>query len=235
MQGIGVAMETPLLPLWKGEAGAHWGRIPVKLPHRLQASPEFAPATLADLIEAQPRVGLTLTGAALAQGRLYGARLIERVATEKLSLSLLAVERTDPSYRAILETLYDQLALRVPVGKPRLLSMEIVLAGESAPMPVRNAACGEIVFQIEGRQTLNVMEPGLAGDNVSASLVLNPGDMAHAPILRRTQLDRGAGLRIFVRTTHWTVGLLRASRPRPNPILHPIAALREAFGYLQMD
>ena len=228
-------METPLLPLWKAEAGAYWGRIPVKLPHRLQASPEFATETIADLIEVQPRAGLTLTGAALPAGRLNGARLIERVAAENLSLSLLDVERTDPSYRAILETLYDQLALRAPVGKPRLLSMEIGLAGETAALPVRNAACGEIVFQIAGRQTLNVLEPGLAGDSVSASFVLAPGDMAHAPVLRRTRLDAGAGLRVFVRTTHWTVGLLRASRPRPNPILHPFAALRDVFGYVPRD
>lgn len=150
---------------WDDHVPALFGEHPVRLRHRLHASPLFADAALERLIEATPRARYHVNtddpnrhGArGWREGEitgLSGAQVIEAVRGGRLWVHLQRVGETDPAYAELLDALFAELERRVPGLRTYKRSMSLLISSPDMNVAYHCDVPGQMLWQVRGRKRL---------------------------------------------------------------------------------
>jgi hypothetical protein len=168
---------------WKSEHTALFGHWPILLKHRLHQNPLFSETFLAELIDRYNRDGhrylLTHMGPLNSNrqswkefkiGDMSGAQLIERIRRERLWISLHDINKVDPGYQHLLDSIYDAIHAQAP-DQPATFqrTCAILISSPGAQVYYHFDTSGQTLWQIQGTKKLWVypsVEPFLTQERI---------------------------------------------------------------------
>ena len=159
--------SEPLFTDWnETHASALWGHQPLRLRHRLHAMPLFSREALADLIDRYPRSHYALIhmGAAGERrvwregeiGGLPGENVIRAIEQGRMWLNLRSVDAIDSRYREVLDTMFAELAERVPGFHPRQTLCGLLISSPGAQVYYHCDLPGQHLWQLIGKKRVYV-------------------------------------------------------------------------------
>ena len=149
---------------WQSEHAELFGNLPILLKHRLHQNPLFSEAFLAEIIDRYNREGyrylLTHMGPLGSPrqswkeykiGDMPGKELIERIRHERLWISLHDINKADPGYQRLLDSIYEEIHARVP-GHPRTFqrTCAVLISSPGAQVYYHFDTSGQTLWQIQG-------------------------------------------------------------------------------------
>lgn len=149
---------------WQREHSELFGHFPVLLRHRLHQHRLFSEAYLADVIDRYNREGhrylLTHMGPLDAPkqswkeykiGEMTGKELIERIRYERLWISLHDINKADPNFQQLLDSIYDEIHTRAP-EHPRTFrrTCAVLISSPGAQVYYHFDTSGQTLWQIQG-------------------------------------------------------------------------------------
>lgn len=233
-------MADSIIVGWDPATVADFGRKPVCIKHRAHLSPLFSDATLARVIERSPRdcyyVNTMRRGATDRSSRregeirdLSGAQVLEAVRTGHLWILLLFPERVEPGYGALLEQIYDEIAVAVPSLHVKKKKLSILISSPDIPVFYHCDLAGQTLWQVRGRKTVYVYpnrdpylpQPNLerivlneaheislpydpAWDAKAETFTIDPGDMLHWPQSAPHRIQNASVVNVSFTTEHVT-------------------------------
>lgn len=162
-------MSTPIFTDWSEKHSAVWGKVPLRLAHRLHQHELFSRDTLAKLIETYPRDSYTLVHMGQQNdkrfwregdfGGLTGHEVIEAIAKGRMWIQLFRVNQNDARYKTLLDDIFDEVAANVPgyVTSDRING--IIISSPRAQVYYHFDPAGQSLWQIEGRKRVYVYPP----------------------------------------------------------------------------
>lgn len=140
------------------------GRGVLHARHRLPSLDLFSDEALADLFDAHPPHDLhlhTMGHCPVAQdwrrgerGGLSGPELVRAVRQGRLWVIALRIYRHNPTYRALVDALYADLARQVPGFRPFNLSANLLVSSPEAQVYYHADASPTILWHVRGRKRL---------------------------------------------------------------------------------
>lgn len=200
--------KASILPGFRPEHGALWGRHPICVPHQAHESGLFSDDALARLIESYPRADYDLLHMAeqgtgnLADwregdlGRASGDAVLQTIARGRLWLNLRRVHTVDPRYNDLLEDIFEELSQKVPGFRPWKLNFGILISSPGAQVYYHSDVPGQSLWQVRGRKRVHVYPnraPFLPEDQIEG-VVLN---LTEAEIHHEPWFDQYADTRIL--------------------------------------
>ncbi len=159
-------IENPIFTDWDRKHGDLWGHQPLRLAHRLHASPLFSRAALADLIDRYPRqhYGLIHMGSTTERrfwregeiGGLSGEQVISAIEQGRMWLNLRQVDKNDAQYRKLLDDMFAELAERVPGFQPAQYMSGILISSPNAQVYYHADLPGQHLWQLIGAKRVYV-------------------------------------------------------------------------------
>jgi len=159
-------VQDRVFTAWDDTHSLLWGQQPIRLAHGLHNSPLFSTDRLAKLIENYPRenYGLVQTGAKDARrvwregdiGNLRGRQVIEAIAQGGLWLNLRNVTGVDSAYSTMLDSMFEEVAARVPGFEAPKHQAGILISSPDAQVYYHADLPGQGLIQIAGRKRVYV-------------------------------------------------------------------------------
>jgi hypothetical protein len=147
---------------WDDTHSSLWGHQPIRLAHGLHQSPLFSTDRLAELIEHYPRehYSLVQTGAKDSRrlwregeiGNLSGRQVMDAIAGGGLWLNLRNVSGVDNDYRAMLDSMFEEIAAKVPEFQAPTHQSGILISSPDAQVYYHADLPGQGLIQISGRK-----------------------------------------------------------------------------------
>jgi hypothetical protein len=149
---------------WQSEHTALFGNVPILLRHRLHQNPLFSEAYLADVIDRYNRDNhrylLSHMGPLGSPrqawkeyriGDMPGGKLIERIRHERLWISLHDINKADPNYQRLLDSIFDEIHALVP-ELPRTFqrTCAVLISSPGAQVYYHFDISGQTLWQIQG-------------------------------------------------------------------------------------
>lgn len=160
------AWDDPVFTDWQDRHADLWGRVPLRLSHRLHRHALFCRQALARLIESYPRDHYTLVqwGAqgeygAWREGELgglSGEAVLDAVARSTVWINLRRVQDVDPRYGRLLDAIFGELAGRLPGFAARSRTMGILVSSPGSRTIYHADLPGQSLWQIHGRKRVYV-------------------------------------------------------------------------------
>lgn len=157
-------MTSKLFTDWKPEYAALWGRVPLKVRHRLHESPLMSLKAIGELIENYPRSHYSLVEMGAQGGRrfwregelggLKGADVIDWIANGRIWINLRRIWEVDRRYRDLLEEAYAEIAHLVPGDRMFDLTMGMLVSSPKAQVYCHFDLLGQMLWQIHGRKRI---------------------------------------------------------------------------------
>jgi hypothetical protein len=146
-----------------GIDAADLGRRPVVAEHALQNSPLFDDASLADLLDDYPRERLhaLATGVdplrpeenrAATHDGVSGRDLLRAVRNGRLWLNVTRVDRADPSFRRLIDALYEDLSAQVPNFRPTHTQGTLLISSPHAVVYYHLDGPASVLWHVRGRK-----------------------------------------------------------------------------------
>jgi hypothetical protein len=165
-----VMARDPLLTEWQERHTLLWGNQPICVGHRLHESPLFSRRALEALVEHYPRehysiihMGPQGTKSQLWRegdlGGLSGGEVLAAIASGRLWLNLRHVDRVDGRYGEIVQSLFAELAERVPGLKTWGHGCGILISSPNAQVYYHADLPGHGLVQIAGRKRVYFYPP----------------------------------------------------------------------------
>lgn len=146
-----------------------WGKVPLRLAHKLHEHELFSRETLAKLIETYPREHYALVHMGEQDGKrfwregdfggLSGAEVIDAIANGRMWIHLFRVNQNDARYRKLLDDIFAEVAERVPGYNAYNLINGIILSSPKAQVYYHFDPAGQSLWQIEGRKRVYLYPP----------------------------------------------------------------------------
>lgn len=228
------------LPGLDSRAARLWGKLPVKVSHTLHESTLFSDDALAQLIDRVPRKNYDLlTMAPQGSEHLAGWReghnpglpghvALQLVKEGRMWLNLRRIQEVSPDHSELLESLFDEIAAKVPGFSPYKLNLTVLISSPTAQVYYHADVPGQSLWQVRGRKRVYVYPnhaPFLPEDQIEGVVMgyteaeidyepwfddharveeLGPGDMMHWPLNCPHRVENLGGLSVSVTTEHWT-------------------------------
>ena len=164
-----VVMESPIFTDWSAKHSAVWGKVPLRLSHRLHQSELFSRNTLAKLIESYPRdsYGLVHMGQQKDKrlwregdmGGLSGHEVMEAIAQGRMWLNMYRVNQNDQRYKKLLDDIFEEVAVNVPGYVTSQRINGIIISSPLAQVYYHFDPAGQSLWQIEGRKRVYLYPP----------------------------------------------------------------------------
>jgi hypothetical protein len=235
--------SCPIFPQWESRHSALWGNQIIRLDHRLHQSPLFGRPALAQLIERFPLEQYTLVHMG-AQGdrKLWrqgvigdatGAQVIEAIAAGRIWINLLHVNEVDSRYGELLDTIFEEVMVRVPGYATFDRISGILISSPRAQVYYHFDGAGQSLWQIEGSKRVYLYPPvppfltpqalehvALYQDEVGIEYEpwfddhatiydLQPGQMLHWPLNSPHRIENLDCLSISMTTEYFTEDIRR--------------------------
>ena len=238
-------MRTPIISDWDSAKIAEFGRKPLRFQHNVHESELFSDERLARLIERSPResyyVNTMARGATDRSSRregeirgLKGADVLKAVRDGHIWILLLYPEKVDSDYGQLLETVYDEMADRVPTLNVIKKKISILVSSPDIPVFYHCDLAGQTLWQVRGQKTVYVypnkapylQQPHLerivlneaheislpydkAWDAAADVFTITPGDMLHWPLNAPHRIQNASCLNVSFTTEHVTRAVRR--------------------------
>jgi hypothetical protein len=162
-------MPTPIFTDWSEKHSAVWGKVPLRLAHRLHQHELFARDTLAKLIETYPREHYALVHMGGQKdkrfwregdfGGLTGHEVMDAITKGRMWIHLFRVNQNDTRYKKLLDEIFDEVAANVPgyVTSDRING--IIISSPLAQVYYHFDPAGQSLWQIEGRKRVYLYPP----------------------------------------------------------------------------
>jgi hypothetical protein len=238
-------MTGAIFQNWDPANAARWGHEPVRVEHNLQDNPLFSRQALAELIQRFPKEHYALvhtgnrgdpkkTWREGEVGDLNGQEVIEAIAAGRMWLNLRNVKTVDARYGALLDTIFEEMAERVPGFDTFNRGLGILISSPNAQVYYHADLPGQSLWQIAGRKRVYLYpaaEPYLpqeelekialfgvevdmrydpAYDRDALVFDLEPGQMLTWPLNGPHRVENYDVLNISVTTEHWTDEIRRS-------------------------
>lgn len=249
-----------LLPTARPDDAARWMREPIRIGHRLHEDPLLSMDTLAELIGRYPRQRYSIV--AMGErgservwregdiGGLSGAEVLEAVRRGRIWINLRDISTVDDRYRALLDRLFTELAVRFPGFEVPKRDWSILISSPSAQVYYHADLPGQCLWQIAGKKRVYVYPPAPpfitqsdledialfqvevdipyspAYDERAQVFDLEPGQALHWPLNAPHRVENLDGVNISMTVSYTTQEIHRA-----NQVLLANAILRHRFGY----
>ena len=216
-----------------------WGQEIVELRHNLHESPLFSDDALAALIERVPqqvspvntmaaKVHETTSWTYCDRSGLSGMEVLSAIKTGRLWINLQKLEESDPSFKILLDTLYDELRAAIPGFNPYRTSIGVLISSPDAQVFYHADVPVQSLMQVRGQKRIHIYpsrEPYLktpeleniirgiteeditydpAFDIDADSFELTAGDFLHWPLNAPHRVENLGSLNVSVTLEHWT-------------------------------
>ena len=162
-------MRDPIFTDWTAKHGEVWGKVPLRLSHRLHQSELFNRDTLAKLIETYPREHYALVHMGQQKdkrfwregdlGGLSGHEVMNAVAKGRMWIHLFRVNQNDARYKKLLNDIFDEIALNVPGYETSGRINGIIISSPLAQVYYHFDPAGQSLWQIEGSKRVYLYPP----------------------------------------------------------------------------
>jgi len=219
-----------------------WGAHTVKLRHTLADRELFSDDSLANLIEhVEPRnMDLSTMGDDVSTwGHIdraghSGATVLEAIRHGRIWLNMMAIEKVDPRFGALLEQMYTELEGALPDFRTFKRKLGLLISSPGAEVFYHFDVPGQGLWQIRGRKRIWIYpptEPFLGASNVenvvrsldkedvpyepwfddyAVAYDLKPGDMLHWALNGPHRVENYDVLNVSLTTEHWTSQIRRS-------------------------
>lgn len=140
-----------------------FGRSPVVGSHRLQDHALFSDAALIELLDCFPRerlfaLSMGTDPTRVEENRLAlhdgvcGAKLLRAVRDGRLWLNVTRIDRADPAYRRLIDTLYQELSAQLPGFSPDASQGTLLISSPQALVYYHADGPASVLWHIRGRK-----------------------------------------------------------------------------------
>jgi hypothetical protein len=152
---------------WTSANSAEFGKIPLRLSHKLQKRPEFSDSALARLLENLGRKDYQVSTMDPDRhdirhwrdgelGKLPGLDLIEAVRTGQIWIQIHDIDKLDPQYRDLLNNIYAEFRVRVPGFATSREKMRLLISSPNIHVYYHCDVPGQTLWQIKGQKRVYV-------------------------------------------------------------------------------
>jgi hypothetical protein len=240
----GVVTES-IFRNWTSDLSEGWGKRPLRIDHSLSQHPLFSKDALAELIQRYPIEHYSLmrtSSKGEAQkiwrrgevGDLNGNEVMAQIASGGLWLQLRELKTVDKRYSDLLQSIYAEVAERVPGFHSFGHEMGVLISSPNAKAHYHADLPGQALWQIIGRKkvfiypaeepylpqselekiALTGLESALQYDPVfdrdALVLDLEPGQMMTWELNAPHRVENHDELSVSMTTEHWTDEIRRA-------------------------
>ncbi|MCB1509077.1 MAG: hypothetical protein KDI98_10150 [Hyphomicrobiaceae bacterium] len=237
--------DMPIFENFTPRDASLWGRHANILKHRLHEHALFSNEALGALIEAYPRERYDLCHMAEPGakkrfwregeiGEARGTDVIESIANGRMWINLRDVGAVDARYKALLDTIFDELEGYMPEFRPFRTNLGILISSPEAQAYYHADIPGQSLWQIRGRKRLYVYPttaPFLSKEAMEKIITqeseeefhfeewydqharvidLEPGMMASWALNGPHRVENLGVLNVSVTTEHWTDEIRRS-------------------------
>jgi hypothetical protein len=154
----------PIITNWQAEHAVLWGNVALLLRHRLHQNPLFSEAYLGEVIDRYNRDNhrylLSHMGPLGSPrqawkeyriGAMPGGKLIERIRHERLWISLHDINKADPAYQRLLDSIFEEIHALVPdLPKTFQRTCAVLISSPGAQVYYHFDISGQTLWQIQG-------------------------------------------------------------------------------------
>jgi hypothetical protein len=230
---------------WQADTAAQFGGRPLRLGHTLHQSPLFSDAALARLIEGSAREDyyvntMDVTSHNVRSRRegaivdISGAEVLEAVRSGQIWILVQNPGKVDPAYGELLESLYAEMAERVPGFTPSRKKMTVLISSPKIQVYYHCDVPGQTLWQVKGSKSVYVypnrapfleqaaLERIVLGEAHEISLKydegfdkeaivydLQPGQMLHWPLNAPHRIVNADCVNVSFTTEHFTPDIRR--------------------------
>lgn len=242
-QDVGSGTREPIFTNWNHEHSLLWGNQPLMLEHRLHNHELFSLDVLGELIDRYPENGYELvhmgaqgerklwrTG---SKGSATGRQIINAIRDGRLWINLLHVNEVDRRYADLLDSIFEEVAERVPGYRTFSRINGILISSPRAQVYYHFDPSGQSLWQIHGRKRVYLyppVPPFLTEehlehvalyrdevnvkyepwfDNYAKSYELVPGKMMHWPLNSPHRVENLDELSVSMTTEYFTDDIRR--------------------------
>lgn len=225
---------------WQADTARDFGAKPLRLDHALHRSPLFSDAALARLIEGSKRqnyyVNTMDVDAHNVRSRregvfldISGAAVLEAVRRGQIWILIQSPDQVDPAYGGLLETIYAEMAARVPGFQPFRTKMTVLISSPRIQVYYHCDVPGQTLWQVRGNKSVYVYpsrapfleQPALERivlgeaheislrydprfDDSAVVYDLQPGQMLHWPLNAPHRIVNADCVNVSFTTEHFT-------------------------------
>jgi hypothetical protein len=230
---------------WQSDTAEHFGSKPLQLGHTLHQSPLFTESALARLIEGVSRENyyvntMDVTKHNIRSRRegaivgITGQQVLEAVRTGQIWILIQNPDHVDPAYGELLESLYREMAERVPGFRPSRKKMTVLISSPNIQVYYHCDVPGQTLWQVKGNKSVFVypnhapyleqaaLERIVLGEAHEISLKydpafdkdaivydLQPGQMLHWPLNAPHRIVNADCVNVSFTTEHFTPDIRR--------------------------
>lgn len=230
---------------WRPDAIARFGAEPLQLDHSLHRSPLFSDEALARLVEQSTRENyyvntMDVTAHNVKSRRegvfldISGTQALEAVRKGQIWILIQNPDRVDPAYGEMLESIYAEMADKVPGFRPFRTKMTVLISSPNIQVYYHCDIPGQSLWQVRGNKSVYVYpnrppyleQPALerivlgeaheislrydpAFDRDAIVYDLQPGQMLHWPLNAPHRIVNADCLNVSFTTEHFTDDIRR--------------------------
>lgn len=160
-------MTQSTLMEWTDQTLADYGKVPVRMNHRLHLHPLFSDGALARLLENVERSDYYVNTMDVSEHNvrsrregeirdLPGDKVLEAVNSGQIWILVLKPDRIEPGYRTILREIYDEIASKQPGFKSSFEKLSILISSPRIQVYYHCDIPGQSLWQVRGNKTVYV-------------------------------------------------------------------------------